>query len=326
MADAVKLLRRAFEGGILFFDTARGYSDSEAKIGAALGAVRREVVIATKTHATTKAAVLQELATSLQELRTDYIDIYQLHNPQVLADPADPNGTYAALCEAKQKGYIRFIGISSHQFKLARQALESKAYDTLQFPLSFLSAAEDCELIALARKREVGFIAMKALAGGLITNAAAAFAFMRTYPNVVPIWGIETEAQLTEFLFLEQNPPALDEALQALIARDRAQLCGSFCRGCGYCLPCPAGIPIPMAARIALLARRMPYQRFLEAGFYEQMLRIQGCTGCGHCREHCPYQLDTPRLLKEMLTWYLPFYATHTQQKDGADENCNRNR
>lgn len=152
---------------------------------------------------------------------------------------------------------------------------------------------------------------MKGLSGGLITNAATTFAFLRQFNNVVPIWGIQKMSELNEFVELEKNPPLLDEAMWKAIQQDRAELSGDFCRGCGYCLPCPAGIEIPTQARISLLLGRAPYQRFLEDSFREKMDLINQCIGCGHCKENCPYKLDTPNLLKRELKKYYAFYEKH---------------
>lgn len=309
--DAKRVLQKAYEGGINFYDTARSYTDSEEKIGYALSDLRKEIIIATKTPSTDKAGVLRDLETSLKNLKTDYIDIYQLHNPETLPDPDDPDSSYAALLEAKQKGMIRFIGLTNHRFKLALTALESGLYDTIQFPLSSLSSDQDLRLIEECKQWNVGVIAMKALAGGLITNAAVAFAFLRQYDNVVPIWGIEKLSQLEEFLGFEKKPPLLDEKMRQVIAADREELSGSFCRACGYCMPCPAGIPIPTAARMSLLLRRMPYQQFMTLEWRRRMSLINNCQSCGHCRNHCPYGLDTPGILKMMLKDYEEFYQAH---------------
>jgi predicted aldo/keto reductase-like oxidoreductase len=149
---------------------------------------------------------------------------------------------------------------------------------------------------------------MKALSGGLITNAASTFAFLRQFDNVVPIWGIQRETELDQFLVLEKNPPALDETLWAVINKDRAELAGNFCRGCGYCLPCPVGIEIPIQARISLMLRRAPYEQFLQDGFKEKMELIDKCIECGHCKNNCPYKIDTPNLLKRELRNYNEFY------------------
>lgn len=311
MTEAARILRRAYDGGITFYDTARAYSDSEEKIGRALGDVRANIIIATKSGATTRDGVLKDLETSLRNLRTDYVDILQLHNAAELPDPHDPESSYAALLEAKAQGKVRFIGITNHSRERSTAAVESGLYDTLQFPLSYLSSPEDMTLISLCRQHDVGLIAMKALSGGLLTHAPTAFAFLRQYENVVPIWGFQRMAELDELLALDADPPALDDALWSRIERDRRELAGEFCRACGYCLPCPARIPIPMAARMSLLLRRMPYQQFLGAEWQEQMRRINDCLECGHCKGACPYGLETPALLKRNLEDYEVFYNSH---------------
>ena len=309
--EAKNILRKAYDNGINFFDTARAYSDSEEKIGYSLSDVRNEIIIATKSHAKDRKTLLEHLQISLKNLKTDYVDILQLHNPGILPDPEDPEGLYAGLLEAKEKGLVRFIGITNHKIKNAMDAAASGLYDTVQFPLSSLSADIDLKLIEECKKRNVGLIAMKALSGGLITNAASAFSFLRQFDNVVPIWGIQRETELDEFISLEKNPPPLDESMWSIINKDRTELSGDFCRACGYCLPCPAGIEIPTCARISLLLKRAPYQGFLEDSFKEKMELINNCIECGHCKNHCPYKLDTPNLLKRELKNYNEFYAKH---------------
>lgn len=308
METAKRILRRAYEGGITFFDTARGYSDSEAKLGAALADVRDEIVLATKSSgATDRASLLRLLEISLEMLRTDHVDLLQLHNPAALPDPGDPDSLYAGLVEARAAGKTRFIGITNHKLETALAAARSGLYDTVQFPLSAISSAQDLTLVDVCREHDVGLIAMKALSGGLITNARLAFAALRPYTHLVPIWGIQRESELEEFLALEANPPELDDALRQDLERERVELSGEFCRGCGYCLPCPADIPIPMAARMAYLIRRSPSAPLLTAEWQERMQRINNCIDCGHCRDHCPYELDTPALLKRMLADYETF-------------------
>ena len=309
--DAKTILRKAYDNGINFFDTARAYSDSEEKLGYSLSDVRSEIIIATKSHATDRKTLLEHLQISLKNLKTDYVDILQLHNPDVLPNPKDPEGLYAGLLEAKNMGLVRFIGITNHKLKNAMDAATSGLYDTVQFPLCSLSADNDLLLIEECKKRNVGLIAMKALSGGLITNAASAFSFLRQYDNVVPIWGIQRESELDEFISFEKNPPLLDDTMWAIINKDRAELSGDFCRGCGYCLPCPAGIQIPTSARITLLLKRAPYQGFLEDSFKAKMDLINNCIDCGHCKNHCPYKLDTPNLLKRELKNYTEFYDKH---------------
>lgn len=184
--ESTALLRRAFEGGINFFDTAYGYSDSEEKIGRALSGERRNIVIATKTPAADAKTLHEHLELSLSRLESDYIDVYQLHNPKTMPKPGEKSGLYEALAEVKRKGLVRFIGISNHRLPVAREAIESGLYDTLQFPFSSLSSEADLELVRAARARDIGFIAMKGLSGGLITNAASTFAFIRSTEHAVP--------------------------------------------------------------------------------------------------------------------------------------------
>ena len=315
MSEAVRILRRAYDAGITFYDTARGYSDSEEKIGHALSDVRDSITIATKTGARTKGQLLEHLTTSLRNMRTDYVDVMQLHNPDELPDADDPQSSYAGLLEARQKGMARFIGVTNHSLERALASVASGLYDTLQYPLCSISSPEDLALIDSCKAADVGLIAMKPMCGGLLSNMASAFAFLRQFENVVPIWGIQHMTELDELLELGANPPELDGRLRAAIDRDRTELAGEFCRACGYCLPCPADIPIPMAARIHLLVRRLPYQQFLSEAWREQMLRINDCEDCGQCREKCPYKLDPPALLKRALREYEVFYHQHADQQ-----------
>lgn len=314
LADAVRLLRNAYEGGFNFFDTARVYTDSEEKLGAALSDVRSYIFIATKSPATNRKDLLRDIDISLRKLKTDHVDILQLHNPAALPDPDDPESSYQGLLEAQRQGKTRFIGVTNHRLDNALTAAKSGLYDTVQFPLSSLSSERDLELCAVCREHDVGLIGMKGLSGGLITNAASTFAFLRQYDNVLPIWGIQRQSELDEFLAMEANPPALDGSLRAVIERDRKELSGDFCRGCGYCLPCPAGIEIPTAARMSLLLRRSPYGHFIQDDFAAQMEKIEGCLHCGHCKAHCPYHLDTPALLRRMLEDYRAFREEHRSE------------
>jgi len=310
-ADAVKLVRRAYDGGINYFDTANLYTDSEEKLGAALHDVRRNVVISTKSAGTDKKTVLAHVEQSLRMLQTDYIDLFQFHNPAQLPDPNDPDGAYAAALELQKKGYIRHIGITNHRPWIAKAAIQSGLFETLQFPFCYLATDTDLELVESCRAADMGFIAMKGLSGGLLNNAAACYAFMAQYDNVVPIWGIQREVELDQWLALSQDPPAMTEELKAVIRRDREELVGSFCRSCGYCLPCTAGIDIPQAARMNALLRRAVYQDYMTEEWYAKMQKISECVHCDACKSRCPYGLDTPALLQRQLVEYNAFYAQH---------------
>lgn len=304
--EATKILRRAYEGGINYFDTARFYTDSEEKIGNALADVRENIIISSKTMRTEVEGFWRELKLSLSLLKTDYIDIYQFHNPPFCPKPGDGSGLYEAMLEAKEKGMIRHIGITSHKLTLAEEAVRSGLYETLQFPFSYLASEKEEALVKLCEEYDVGFICMKALAGGLITRSDVAYAFLADYP-VAPIWGIQRESELLEFLSYNENPPALTDERREYIERERAELAGEFCRGCGYCMPCPVGIEINNCARMSLLLRRAPTAASLTPETQAKMKKIEDCINCGKCKAKCPYGLDTPTLLKRNYEDYKTF-------------------
>lgn len=307
--EAVRLLRKAYEHGVMFFDTARYYTDSEEKVGEAFRGMRENIYIATKTGAVTAEAFWKDLHTSLEKLQTDYIDIYQFHNPAFCPKPGDGTGLYEAMLEAKEQGMIRHIGITNHRLNIAREAVESGLYETLQFPFCYLASEKDIELAGQCRKAGMGLIAMKALSGGLITNSAAAYAFLAQYDHVLPIWGVQRERELDEFLSYIDNPPVMNEELAEVIERDRKELLGEFCRGCGYCMPCPAGIEINNCARMSLMIRRAPSDAQMTEEMQAKMKRIEDCLHCGKCRSKCPYDLDTPALLEKNYKDYCEILA-----------------
>ena len=309
LEDAVALLRRAYDGGIRFFDTARSYSDSEEKLGAAFEGMREKLYIATKTPAQTGEDFWKDLETSLKLLRTDYVDLYQFHNPDFCPKPGDGTGLYEAMLEAKAQGKVRHIGITNHRLHVAQEAIDSGLYETLQFPFSYLSSDKELDLVRQCREKDMGFIAMKALAGGTINNSSAAYAYMLQFDNVLPIWGIQRGWELKEFLNYEKQPPALDDGLRAVIEKDRRELAGNFCRGCGYCMPCPQGIEISQCARMSLMLRRAPTQAWLTKEWQEKMEQITSCVHCNQCASKCPYGLDTPALLLENLKDYREILA-----------------
>lgn len=296
--EAVRLLRRALEGGITYYDTARAYTDSEEKLGLAFEGVRDQVVIATKTAALTAEQFWADLETSLSMLKTDYIDIYQFHNPSRCPRPGDGSGLYEAMEEAKRQGKIRFISITNHRMDIAREAVASGLYETLQFPFSYLSTEAEMDLVREMLAAGMGFICMKGMSGGLIRNSAAAAAWMNQFPEVIPIWGIQRERELEEFLAYREQPPVMTPELEAVIAMDRKQLQGEFCRACGYCMPCPQGIQINVAARMSLMLRRAPVEMSLNDAGKAAMKKVEDCVECRQCAAKCPYGLDTPALLK----------------------------
>ncbi len=296
---AKAILLRAYEGGMRFFDTARAYSDSEEKLGYAFSGLREKIYIATKTAAKTPEDFKKHLTASLEFLKTGYIDIYQFHMVDTCWRPGDGSGMYECMLEAKEQGKIRHIGVTAHKLGVAKECIESGLYETLQFPLSYLSSEKETELVRMCRERNMGFIAMKGLAGGLISNSKAAFSYMSQFDNVLPIWGIQRMSELEEWLDYMDNPPAMDDDIRLFIDNEKKELTGDFCRGCGYCLPCPAEIPINNCARMSLMVRRAPSDAWLSETWQENMKKIENCLECGQCSSRCPYELDTPNLLKK---------------------------
>lgn len=296
---AVKLLRRAYEGGMRFFDTARAYSDSEVKVGEAFDGMREKVFIATKTGAKTPEEVRAQVETSLKNLRTDYIDIYQFHCADQCYRPGDGTGMYECMEELKKEGKIRHIGITAHKLYIAEEAVESGLYETLQYPFSYLSSEKEIALVKKCKEANMGFIAMKGLAGGLINRSEAAMAFMSQFDNALPIWGIQKEKELEEWLSYMAETPTMNEELTAYIEKEQKELTGEFCRGCGYCMPCPAGIMINQCARMSLMLRRAPSKAWLTPQMQAEMKKIEVCLHCNQCMKKCPYELNTPELLKK---------------------------
>lgn len=297
--DAVSILRRAYDGGMRYFDTARAYSDSETKLGIAFEGMRDKIFIATKTQAKTGDDLRKDLETSLRELRTDYIDVYQLHMVDRVYAPGDGTGVYEALVEAKEAGRIRHFGVTAHKIGVAFDCVESGLYETMQFPFSYLSDERDFELARLCADKNMGFIAMKGMAGGLITRSDIAMAFLEDYPYVLPIWGVQHQSELDEWLSYMDKTPAFTDEMRDFIASEKEELSGEFCRGCGYCMPtCPAGITINNCARMSLMLRRAPSEAWLTEHWQNEMKKIEDCVNCGQCTAHCPYELDTPKLLR----------------------------
>lgn len=303
---AVALLRRAYEGGMRFFDTARAYSDSEHKIGLAFGdwgknglPKRDQIYIASKTMATTPEKFWSDLETSLSELRTDYIDVYQLHNIAQAYAPGDGTGLYECMLEAKKQGKIRHISCTAHKIGIAEEAVASGLYETMQYPINYLSSQRELDLIDKCIDANMGFIGMKGMSGGLISNSRAMMAFISPFDNFVPIWGVQRESELDEWLSYFEDTPEMTPELEEFIEGERKELQGEFCRSCGYCMPCPQGIIINQCARMSLMLRRAPSESWLSEEWQKEMAKIETCLDCRKCAEACPYDLDTPALLRE---------------------------
>lgn len=310
--EAVQILRRAYDGGMTFFDTARAYSDSEVKLGLAFEGMRDKITIASKTMAQTPDKLEEDLETTLRNLKTDYLDIYQLHCVKQCYAPGDGTGMYEAMEKAKKEGKIRHIGITAHKIGIAEEIVNSGLYETLQFPFSYLASERDIALVKACEDAGMGFIAMKGLSGGLLNNAEACMAFMSQY-EVLPIWGIQRMSELEQWLAFFQKEIVYSDEIREFIENDRKQLMGEFCRGCGYCAPCTVGIVINQCARMSQMIRRAPSQAWLTDYWQTEMARIADCIDCGACMKRCPYELNIPELLRKNYEDYNNILAGKVQ-------------
>jgi predicted aldo/keto reductase-like oxidoreductase len=306
--EAISVVRHCFEIGINFFDTAHMYHDSEEKIGAALSAVRDDVVLATKTMERQAVAASTQIELSLQRLQTDRIDLYQLHNvssEDALKKVLAPGGAYEAVDKARREGKVRYAGISSHNMAVAAKALKTGLFQTLQFPFNFIEKDPADELFPLARQLDIGIIGMKPLGGGLLEPAALCFGFLQRHPDVIPIPGIRAKAEADEIVGLYREPQPLSEADRTEMDTIREALGKTFCHRCEYCMPCEQGVQISSVLIYPAFVKRFSAEVAAATPFMQTALKsAQECIECGQCEERCPYDLPIIDLLKENLSLY----------------------
>ena len=300
--EAVEVLHKAIDLGINFFDTARCYGDSEVKMGEVLKTRRKECFIATKSLERTKKGVIAEMDTSLRNLKTEVIDLYQIHD---LRKPGDydmvmgPGGALEAVIDAKKAGKIRHIGVSSHQPTLIVQSMETGYFETVQIPYNIIDFEMFQDVLPLANRLDMGVIVMKPFAGGLFKDASKALRFVLSHPVTTVIPGMATIDELEENIRVCKNASVLTDAELSELKKEADELGKDFCRRCGYCLPCPQDIDIPTIFR---------YERYLESYYQEDWAREQysqlaakadACAECGSCEAKCPYELPIIEKLKK---------------------------
>ena len=315
--DAVAVVRTCQDLGVTFMDTANGYTTSEERIGKAIAGRRQGLILATKSGARDSEGVERHLALSLKNLGVDYIDLYQFHGVSTfdaLEQVLDPKGCRAVVEEARKAGTIRHVGITSHSLEVAKEAVKSDQFETVMFPFNFITSEPADELLPLAREHDVGFIAMKPMAGGMLDNATIAFKYLLQFPEVVPIPGIEQAWEIEEIVKLYQGPKQMTEEEVAEIRRIRDELGTTFCRRCEYCQPCPQEIPISTVMNITSFVKRMPPERVFSGGIAAAMERASTCTECGDCEERCPYDLPVREVLAERVRWYGDRKKEHEKQ------------
>jgi predicted aldo/keto reductase-like oxidoreductase len=305
--EALRVMRRCLDLGVTLLDTATGYTTSEERIGKAIAGRRAELVIATKTPARDKATALQHLELSLKRLNTDYIDLWQLHNvstPEVYGQVLGPAGAMEAAREALRAGKIRHIGMSSHSLDMALKAVPSGLFETIQFPFNFVTDEAAKELLPLARTHDVGFIAMKPFAGGMLNNARVALKHLLQFENVVPDPGIQTVEEIEEIAGIVGGSWELTPGDAREMERIRVEMEPRFCRRCDYCQPCPQKVQISTAVNLQSFWKRFPPQRFFTGFVADAVAGARRCADCGECEGRCPYHLP----IREMLTENLAFY------------------
>lgn len=301
-ADAADLVRKTVGLGINFIDTAHVYSDSEEKIGEGIKGIRREdLVIASKSPADNKKDFNEHLDLSLKRLGVDYIDIYQLHNigsEQRRDAVFAPGGAFEGLTEAVKAGKVRFPAFSSHSLPISLELVKSGRFAAVQFPFNYVDNAAEEELIPLAKKLDMGFIAMKPMGGGLLDDAGLSFRYLLQFDGIIPDPGIEKIREIREIADIVTKNPALTEADKKEIERLRAEFGPSWCHRCDYCQPCPQGIAISSVLGAKSMMKRFSPERF-RSMVAPAMERAKTCLTCGVCVKRCPYHLEIPRLLKE---------------------------
>jgi len=300
--EAISLIRKLPEYGINFIDTARAYSVSEVYIGAAIEGMRDKFVIATKSQGRTKEAMAEEIETSLKNLRTDYIDLYQVHfvQAQNFDTIVGPGGALEALLEAKAAGKIRHIGFTTHELGMFEKALELDWVETIMFPYNFVET-HGTELMKKCTEKGIGFISMKPLAGGAIENASLAMRFIASNKDVtVNIPGMASEEELAQNVKAAADPAPLSEAELAEVQNIRDTLGNQFCRRCNYCQPCTVGINISLCFTINGYLTRYGLTEWPLGRYKTMPVEPNACIECGACESRCPYKLPIISMLKDV--------------------------
>lgn len=295
-----KLMQALTEAGINYIDTARGYTVSEAYLGQALEGIRDRFVLATKSMARTKEAMAEDIEISLKNLRTDYIDLYQVHNPSMeqLDQVIAPGGALEALLEAREAGKIGHIGLTAHSPEVFRRAMKLPWVETLMFPYNIVETQGEASIRACAREN-IGFICMKPLAGGAIEDPALAMRYVAANPDVtVVIPGMASLEELSQNLEAINNTAPLSAQEKARCMEIRSALGTNFCRRCGYCAPCSAGINIPNVFVFQGYLDRYNLEHWARDRYAAMEKHASDCIGCGACEDRCPYHLPIRNMLK----------------------------
>ncbi len=294
------LMHRLVEAGVNYIDTARGYTVSEEYLGYALEGIRDKFILATKSMARTKEAMAADIETSLRNLRTDHIELYQVHNPNMaqLEQVCAPGGALEALFEAREAVKIGHIGLTAHSLEVFEKGLELDWVETIMFPYNIVETQGEA-LIHKCAEKNIGFVVMKPLAGGALENASLAMRFLASQPETgVVIPGMADLSEVEQNLAAMADTSPLTEAELAEIARIRATLGTQFCRRCNYCAPCAVGIPIPNVFLMQGYFERYGLADWARGRYEALPKHASDCIGCGICETRCPYELPIRDMLK----------------------------
>jgi len=311
--EAVAVVKRCLALGVTFIDTATSYGQSEERIGEAIAGQRQQVVLATKSQDRTAEGIAQHLQLSLERLRVDAIDLYQFHGVndfEAYQQVLDPDGPMRIMQQALASGRIKHLGITSHSMDVAREAVKSGRFETIMFPFNFVTSEPADELLPLAREHDVGFIAMKPLAGGRLDNATLVFKYLLQFPDVVPIPGIQSIAEIEEIVAIAEGPLEFTAAESQALEQLKAELGTRFCRRCDYCLPCPEGILISFIMNSPGFIRQMTPDLLFTQQMNDIFDKAANCLKDGECEEKCPYKLPIRDIIEENVALY---YAKRRQ-------------
>ncbi|KPK83848.1 MAG: hypothetical protein AMJ81_07155 [Phycisphaerae bacterium SM23_33] len=304
-ARVARVIAEALERGITFFETAYGYFDSEQKLGLALRGRRQGLILASKSSARDGRTFTRHLEQGLRRLRTDVIDIYQLHgvdSPEALQRALRPGGAVAAARRAIRRGKVRSLGLTTHSLEMALRAVRTGLFETVQYPISLINTeVPRSGLLGEARNRRVGLIAMKPLGGGRLGQARLALSYIYRFRGVVPVVGVETPRQVRQLAGIAERPTKLAPAHFERIRRIRRTVGRTFCRACRYCEPCPVGISIFRVLYFPVYVMQMGPGHVLRDGLPDWLVKAEQCVQCRQCEARCPFHLKIVEGMKSSL-------------------------
>ena len=308
--ESTRLIREVVDLGINWFDTAQAYSDSEERLGEALSGIRNSVHIITKSGAKEPDKLRTHIEESLSKLQTDYIDVFFFHGAGAVETPGfdEPGGLLEVAESFVRQGKIRHLGFSSHKPVTALKALEYDQLKVAMVPSNFISREFiDGDFMTKALENDVAVLAMKPFGGGRLEAPGSCLRFLKTYPNLIPCIGVEKVEEMVDNIRIWEGNEPFSKEDEKIVEDQRLLLGDKFCRMCGYCMPCPQGIPIPQINMLKVLGKQMPRDKFVTEKRDEDVAKVDLCTECRLCVAKCPYDLEIPAMLVENAALYREF-------------------